>query len=82
MAIEFRLAQIIRETQAKWMRNITYREISESTGIAESTIARLKSEARGIRFDVLDRLCEFFDVEPGDLIARIQESVDESESES
>jgi putative transcriptional regulator len=77
MAINVRLDQVIREKQAEWERDITYREISETTGLAESTIARLKAGSKGIRFDVLDRLCKFLGVVPGDLLEYVPDSSEE-----
>lgn len=62
------LDQLIRVKAAEWGRKITYKEIARETGLAESTVARLKSNSKGIRYDVLDRLCAFFDCTPGDIL--------------
>ena len=50
-------------------RRVTYDDIHKTTGIFPSTLSRLAA-ARGKRIDltVLERLCEYFDCEPGDLL--------------
>lgn len=71
MTIVNRLDQLLRERAAEWKRDITYREISEETGIAESTLSRMKSGGKGIRYDVLDGLCEFFQCQVGDVLVYV-----------
>jgi putative transcriptional regulator len=68
MVIVNRIDQLIREKQAEWERDITYEEISEATGIAKSTISRMKSDGKGIRYDVLNGLCFFFGCQVGDVL--------------
>ncbi len=48
---------------------VTYDDIQKSTGIFPSTLSRVAA-ARGKRIDltVLERICEYFDCEPGDLL--------------
>ncbi len=50
-------------------RRVTYDDIQKATGIFPSTLSRVAA-ARGKRIDltVLERLCEYFDCEPGDLL--------------
>ena len=67
MTIVNRLDQLVREKQVEWERDITYKEVSDATGIAQSTLSRMKS-GKGIRYDALDKLCAFFGVQPGDLL--------------
>ena len=43
MTVANRLDQLLRERAAEWKPGITYREISEETGIAESTLSSMKS---------------------------------------
>ena len=67
--IKFRLDQLIRERAAKWQRDITYTDVTEATGISDSTLARLKLDrAKGIQWRVLEPLCIYLDCQPGDLI--------------
>ena len=70
--IENRLELLILEKSAEWERRITLKEISQKTGLAEATLIRLKSKnSKGIRYDVLDKLCTFFNVTPDDILIYI-----------
>jgi DNA-binding Xre family transcriptional regulator len=69
MAVVNRLEQLILDKSSEWQRRITLKEISEATGISETTLIRMRSsDSKGIRYDVLDRLCKFFEVGVGDII--------------
>lgn len=64
--IVINLRQYIREKEAEQQRDITWAEIREATGIAESTLNRLLShKAQRPDIEVLGKLCKFFDVPPG-----------------
>ena len=44
-------------------------KVHEQTGIAKSTISKLKNgQTKGIDFVTLDKLCKYFSCQPGDLI--------------
>ncbi len=59
--IKIRLNQLIREKQAEWRKDITYRELSKETGIAQSTLVRLrKGKTQRVDLNVLDSLCKYF----------------------
>ena len=45
------------------------KELAEYVGITEQNISLLKTgRVKGIRFNTLERICEFLDCQPGDLI--------------
>lgn len=45
------------------------KELAEFVGITEQNISLLKSgRVRGIRFNTLEKICEFLDCQPGDLL--------------
>jgi len=45
------------------------RDLAEFVGITEQNISLLKSgKVRGVRFATLERICEFLQCQPGDLI--------------
>lgn len=71
MVIENRLAQVIREKSAEWGRDVTYDDICDATGLSRATIARMKSDGKGVRFDALSKLCEFFHCQVGDILVYI-----------
>ncbi len=52
-------------------KKISMTDLANETGINRGTIGRLYHEtALRIDFDVLDKLCEFFDCDPSDIIQR------------
>lgn len=57
--------------EAAEARRIPYREIKEITGVAESTISQYMND--GVKYydsDTLERLCKYYNCEPGDIIIR------------
>ena len=52
-------------------KKVTATEVSERTGITRGTLRRLYHEtAQRVDLDVLDKLCDYFECEPGDLLTR------------
>jgi putative transcriptional regulator len=52
-------------------RRLTSTEVASKTGINRGTLRRLYHEtAQRVDLDVLDKLCEYFDCEPGDILSR------------
>jgi putative transcriptional regulator len=48
---------------------ISQKKVSEATGIGQKTLSALETSAsKGIEFNTLLRLCEFFNCNPGDLL--------------
>ncbi|MEQ8264153.1 helix-turn-helix transcriptional regulator [Pseudohaliea sp.] len=46
------------------------RDLAAYVGITEQNISTLKNgRVRGIRFSTLEKICEFLDCQPGDLLA-------------
>ena len=75
MAIRSNLRVLHSLREAKEARRIPYREISENTGIAGSTLSALmNNKARMYYADTIDRLCRFYQCEPGDIIIRVREN--------
>ena len=51
-------------------RKVRSRQLAEYVGITEANLSLLKQgKVRGIRFETLQRICEFLDCQPGDLLA-------------
>jgi putative transcriptional regulator len=45
-------------------------ELAQFVGITEQNISLLKSgKVKGVRFSTLEKICEFLDCQPGDLLA-------------
>jgi putative transcriptional regulator len=63
------------ERETKTGQRVTAKAISQATGITEKTLSRLiNQETSRIDFDVLERLCEFFDCQPGEILVRVQDT--------
>ncbi len=63
MPIRVRLNVVLAE------RNVKSKDLAEYVGITEANLSLLKQgKVKGIRFDTLERICEYLDCEPGDLL--------------
>lgn len=64
MAIVVRLDVILA------LRKVRSKDLAAHVGITESNLSLLKSgRVRGIRFETLNRICEYLRCQPGDLLA-------------
>lgn len=52
-------------------RKVKSRDLAEHVGITEANLSLLKQgKVKGVRFETLDRICEYLDCEPGDILKR------------
>ena len=66
--IQCRLRELMAAMSRQARHKITYDAIKAETGLAKSTLARLANDkAELIGKSTMDRLCAFFDCQPGDL---------------
>ena len=50
-------------------RKVRSKELAAYVGITEANLSLLKSgRVRGIRFETLEKICDYLDCQPGDLI--------------
>lgn len=50
-------------------RKVKSRDLAEFVGITEANMSLLKKgRVRGVRFETLERICQFLDCQPGDLL--------------
>ncbi len=71
--IKFELKRLIFEWQQSHNTGLTYRQLAEQTDLSLSTIylvANNKSKQIGV--ETIEKLCRFFDCEPGELIIRVE----------
>ena len=72
--IRFKLKQQIADREFREKRRVTIQEIAEATGVNRMTLSKMINQHGAvIRTDVLDRLCEFFGCEIGDLAEYVDE---------
>ncbi|WJT00805.1 helix-turn-helix domain-containing protein [Novosphingobium humi] len=63
MPIQVRLGVMLAE------RNVKSKELAEYVGITEANLSLLKKgHVKGVRFETLERICDFLDCQPGDLL--------------
>lgn len=50
-------------------RKVKSRELAEHVGITEVNLSLLKQgKVKGVRFETLEKICEYLDCQPGDLL--------------
>lgn len=70
--IKCRLSTILGE------RRMKIRELERRSGVSLNTLLSLYHErSKGVSFDVLERICEALDIQPGDLLVRVNEKREE-----
>nr|WP_315429684.1 helix-turn-helix transcriptional regulator [uncultured Albidiferax sp.] len=63
MPIHVRLNVMLAE------RNVKSKDLAEYVGITEANLSLLKQgKVKGVRFDTLQRICEYLQCQPGDLL--------------
>ncbi len=70
MPIKVRLNVMLAE------RNVKSKDLAEHVGITEANLSLLKQgKVKGVRFDTLERICDYLDCQPGDLLRYEPDSV-------
>lgn len=63
MPIRVRLGVMLAE------RNVKSKDLAEYVGITEANLSLLKQgKVKGVRFETLERICQFLRCQPGDLL--------------
>jgi len=63
MPIVVRLGVVLAE------RQVRSKELAEHVGITEANLSLLKQgKVKGVRFETLERICEYLQCQPGDLL--------------
>lgn len=53
-------------------RKVKSKELAEHVGITEVNMSLLKQgKVKGVRFETLEKICEFLDCQPGDLLVYV-----------
>jgi len=78
--IRFRLSELIADKQFKEDRRITMIEVAAATGINRMTLSRmLNQKGYSTVTDNLDRLCEYFGCQIGELAVHVPSGPDSGE---
>lgn len=71
MPIHVRLNVMLAE------RNVKSKDLAEYVGITEANLSLLKQgKVKGVRFDTLQRICEYLQCQPGDLLVSKPDSAE------
>lgn len=63
------MAIIVRLDVMLALRKLKSKELAAHIGITEANLSLLKSgKVKGVRFETLERICEFLQCQPGDLL--------------
>lgn len=74
--IRFRLAELVSDKAFKERRVISLVEIAEVTGIHRATLSKMANQpGSNIGSDIIDKLCKYFDCQPGDLMTFVDEEL-------
>ncbi|WP_054535519.1 helix-turn-helix domain-containing protein [Herpetosiphon geysericola] len=80
MAVRSRLKVLIAQYNVKRLKanqpTLTLRRLAEETGLALSTINGLTTpRASRVDFKTLNALCEYFDVQPGEILEYLKDNM-------
>ena len=63
MPIDARLAVMLAE------RGVSGKELADHVGITEANLSLLRrGKVKGVRFETLEKICDYLDCQPGDLL--------------
>lgn len=67
--IRFRLTELIADKAFKQRRVVPLSEVAEATGIHRATLSKIANQpGANIGTDIIDRLCRYFECQPGELL--------------
>ena len=72
--IQCRLRELMASAGRRERKRVTYDDIRFRTGLSKTTLSRLANDgAEQVAFSVIDRLCMYFQCQPGDLFVYVEE---------
>lgn len=72
--IRFRLKELMADKGFEENRRVTLDEVAKATGVHRTTLSKIANQ-RGYNTttEILDKLCEFFEVEVGEVAQYVEE---------
>ena len=56
------------------VRKVKSKALAEHVGITEANLSLLKQgKVKGVRFETLERICDYLDCQPGDILKYVKE---------
>lgn len=75
--IRFRLTELIADKAFKERRVVRLSEVAEGTGIHRATLSKIANQpGANVGTDLIDKLCRYFECQPGDLLTFVDEEAD------
>ena len=72
--IQWRLRELMAAKGRRERRRVRYEDIRDATGINKNTLTRLANDrANLVAVSTIDRLCAYFDCQPGELLVYISD---------
>ena len=72
--IRFRLTELIADKAFKERRVVSLTEVADATGIHRATLSKMANQpGANIGTDIIDKLCRYFECQPGDLLTYIED---------
>jgi len=69
MAIKFKLKSLIEQKSIATNRKITYKDIAAEANVSQTTLTQMANQRmKHIGLITIDKLCEYFNCQPGDLM--------------
>lgn len=73
--IRFRLTELIADKAFKERRVVSLSEVAAATGVHRSTLSKMANQpGSNVGSEIIDRLCAYFDCQPGDLLSYVPSS--------
>ena len=73
--IQCRMRELIGLKGRRERRRITYEDVQAGSGVNKNTIAKLANDRSAmVGISVIDRLCEYFDCQPGGIFVYVPDS--------
>ena len=80
--IRFRLAELIADKAFKERRVVSMSEVAAATGIHRATLSKIANQpGTNISTDLVDKLCRYFECQPGNVLTYIEEEVITTDTE-
>lgn len=73
--IRFRLPELTADKAFRERRVVSMSEIAQATGIHRATLSKIANQPGvNIGTDIVDRLCQYFRCQPGDLLVYVDDA--------
>ena len=80
--IRFRLTELIADKAFKERRVVSMSEVAAATGIHRATLSKIANQpGTNISTDLVDKLCRYFECQPGNVLTYIEDEVITTDTE-